>query len=168
MTINTISLIGMPGAGKSTVGVLLAKELGLNFVDSDLLIQVRHGATLQTLLEAEGYLALRRMEEEVLLEMPLDRTLVATGGSAVYSAPAMARLHAAGPVVFIDVPLTLLRERVACAPDRGIACPAGQDLGDVFREREPLYRAHADITVSGVQESADALAHLLAVRLTAA
>jgi len=129
---------------------------------------VRHGATLQTLLEAEGYLALRRMEEEVLLEMPLDRTLVATGGSAVYSAPAMARLHAAGPVVFIDVPLTVLRERVASAPDRGIACPAGQDLGDVFREREPLYRAHADITVSGVQESADALAHLLAVRLTAA
>ena len=94
---STISLIGMPGAGKSTIGVLLAKELGLSFVDTDLIIQVRHNASLQELLDDHGHLQLRYYEEEVLLDIPLAHTLVATGGSAVYSEAAMRRLRHAGP-----------------------------------------------------------------------
>ena len=162
---NTISLIGMPGAGKSTVGVLLAKELGLNFVDTDLLIQVHNGATLQVILDRQGYLALRRLEENVLLNIPLADTLVATGGSAVYSAASMQRLRAAGPIVFIDAPLAVLLQRVDNANVRGIACAPRQDLADVYRERQPLYQASADITVAGDQPSAETTARMLAGQL---
>ena len=155
---NTVSLIGMPGAGKSSVGVLLAKMLGLNFLDTDLVIQVRHGATLQEILDAQGYLALRALEEAVLLQVPLESTLVSTGGSAVYSAAAMQRLAAAGPLVFIDVPLPVLRERVDNEDQRGIACAPGQSFIDLFAERQALYRHHATITIDGASQSVEATA----------
>ncbi|MEE4661012.1 MAG: shikimate kinase [Halieaceae bacterium] len=147
MDVSTVTVIGMPGTGKSTVGVLLAKRLGLAFSDVDLLIQAREGELLQATLERVGYLALRAIEEAVILDMPLENRLVATGGSAVYSDAAMQRLGAAGPRVFLQTPLEQLRERVARNPDRGIACPPGQSLEDVFEERVPLYRRYADITV---------------------
>ncbi len=162
---DTISLIGMPGAGKSTVGVLLAKELGLNFIDTDLLIQVHNGATLQVILEQQGYLALRQLEENVLLNIPLADTLIATGGSAIYSVTSMQRLRAAGPMVFIDASLPVLLQRVDNADVRGIACEPAQDLADVYRERQPLYQASADITVAGDQQSAEAIARVLARQL---
>jgi shikimate kinase len=154
----TVSLIGMPGAGKSTVGVLLAKRLGLDFVDTDLLIQVRHHATLQEIVDARGYLELRKLEEEVLLEMTLEDRVVSTGGSAVYSETAMRRLAAAGPLVHIDVPLEVLRTRIIDESGRGIARPPGQDLEGVFGEREPLYRAYANFTVADPALSAEATA----------
>jgi shikimate kinase len=148
----------MPGAGKSTVGVLLAKRLGLNFVDTDLLIQVRHHATLQEIVDKHGYLELRSMEEQVLLDMPLQDSLISTGGSAVYSETAMRRLAAAGPLVHIDVPLEVLRGRIIDESGRGIARPPGQDLAAVYREREPLYRKYADFTVADPSLSAEATA----------
>lgn len=157
----TVSLIGMPGAGKSTVGVLLAKHLGLNFVDTDLLIQVRHQASLQDIMDRMGYLHLRQLEEDVLLDMPLADSLVSTGGSAVYSAPAMARLGAAGPLVHIDVPLTVLKSRIDDEDGRGIARPKGQDLAAVFAEREPLYQTFADFTVSAENLTAEATARAI-------
>jgi shikimate kinase len=157
----TVSLIGMPGAGKSTVGVLLAKRLGLNFVDTDLLIQVRHRETLQDIMDRMGYLHLRQLEEEVLLDTPLADRLVSTGGSAVYSAAAMARLGAAGPLVHIDVPLAVLRERIEDEDGRGIARPPGQDLEAVFAERDPLYRKYANFTVSAETLSAEATARAI-------
>ena len=166
MSHDTISLIGMPGAGKSSVGVLLAKLLGLNFVDSDLLIQVRKSASLQAILERDGYLRLRQLEEEVLLETPLAATLLATGGSAVYSEAAMSRLRQLGPVVFIDTPLPVLMERVDDEDQRGIARAPGQDLRDVFAERQPLYQRYAEITVASEQQSAEMTARLLARQLT--
>ena len=159
MDLNTLTVIGMPGTGKSSVGVLLAKRLGLAFSDVDLLIQAREGELLQATLERVGYLALRSIEETVILEMPLDKSLVATGGSAVYSDAAMRRLGAAGPRVFLQTPLALLQARVAQNPDRGIACPPGQTLADVFEERVPLYRRYADITVDcRAQDSAEDVA----------
>ena len=154
----TVSLIGMPGAGKSTVGVLLAKFLGLNFVDTDLLIQVQNHATLQELVDTRGYLELRELEEKVLLEMSLQDSLVSTGGSVIYSDRAMRRLGAAGPIVHIDVPLEVLRQRIEDEDGRGIARPPGQDLSGVFLEREPLYRKYADFTVSDGELSAQATA----------
>lgn len=147
MDFQTVSLIGMPGAGKSTIGVLLAKRLGFNFVDTDLLIQVRRGEPLQDTVDALGFEAFCALEESVLLEMELARHLVATGGSVVYSERVMKRLAAAGPVVFLDVPLPVLVQRVEAQPDRGIAFGPGQTLEDVYRERRPLYLRHAGVTI---------------------
>ncbi len=151
----------MPGAGKSTVGVLLAKHLGLNFVDTDLLIQVRHHATLQEIVDTRGYLELREMEEQVLLEVPLQDSLISTGGSVVYSATTMRRLASAGSLVHIDVPLEVLRQRIDDEDGRGIARPPEQDLVGVFQEREPLYQKYADFTVSGANLSAEATARVI-------
>jgi shikimate kinase len=160
--LETVSLIGMPGAGKSTVGVMLAKLLGLGFTDSDLVIQVRHGKSLQAILNESGYLHLRQLEEEVLLDIDLAQQLISTGGSAVYSSRGMLRLKSAGPVVFLDVPLAELRQRVDNAHQRGIAHPPGQDFADVFAERQPLYLQYADLVVDAAAQSAEATARLIA------
>lgn len=165
MRYRTVSLIGMPGAGKSTVGVLVAKRLGLNFVDSDLLIQVRAGLTLQQIIDAEGYLALRSLEEEILLEMPLDDFLVATGGSVVYSERGMRRLQAAGPIVYLECALNVLAQRVAAHSERGIAAPQGHDFAAIYRERVPLYERYADVRVAGDAQSAEETAELIAREL---
>lgn len=144
---STISLTGMPGAGKSTIGVLLAKLTGLAFNDTDLAIQVQAGATLQEIVDSRGHLALREIEEEILLAVPLEGAVVATGGSVVYSEAIMRRLQAAGPVVYLKVGLATLEQRVAAAPPRGIACDAGDSFAAVYRERTPLYERYADIIV---------------------
>lgn len=116
MSAAAISLIGMPGAGKSTVGVALAKSAKLGFIDSDLEIQLREGVSLQHIVEHKGYLALRTIEEEVLLTMPLSHCVVATGGSAIYSGKAMQRLSRAGPLVYLRAELATLQKRVARHP----------------------------------------------------
>lgn len=145
---STISLIGMPGADKSTVGVLLAKLTGLAFNDTDLEIQVQAGATLQEIIDRSSHIALRALEEKILLAVPLQRSVIATGGSVVYSDRIMQRLKRAGPVVYLDVSLPTLEARVAAAPPRGIASDAGHSYADIFEERTPLYRRYADITVA--------------------
>ncbi len=147
----TISLIGMPGVGKSTVGVLLAKRCGLRFVDSDLDIQVAGGTTLQELLERDGYRALRALEERVLLQLPLPGAVLSTGGSAVYSVPVMNRLAAAGPVIYLRASLDTLQCRVAANPLRGIASDGAQSFADIYRERTPLYQQFATLQVDTEQ-----------------
>ena len=147
MPATTISLIGMPGAGKSTIGVVLAKLSGLRFVDTDLNIQVQAGATLQQLLDSKGYQYLRSLEEEVLLGIELGGAIIATGGSVVYSEVVMRQLTNAGPVVYLQADLPTLQQRVAAAPLRGIACATGQDFADIFAERTPLYTRYADLVV---------------------
>jgi len=146
----SVILIGMPGAGKSTIGVLLAKELGLGFLDTDLSIQLREGRTLQEILDGSDYLELRRIEQEVLLATDCHNLVVATGGSAVYSEPAMTHLRACGPVVFLDVPVEVLRRRIHNYDSRGIARRPDQSFADLFAERTALYRRHADVTVTCV------------------
>ncbi len=145
---DSVILIGMPGAGKSTIGVLLAKELGLGFLDTDLSIQTREGRTLQSILDGSDYLELRRIEEEVLLATDCHGLVVATGGSAVYSEAAMARLRACGPVVYLDVPVDVLRRRIHNYDTRGIARRPDQSFAELFEERTALYRKHADLTVT--------------------
>ena len=157
-TATTISLIGMPGAGKSTIGVVLAKLGGLAFVDTDLDIQLKANATLQQILEREGYRRLRAIEQEVLLAISLKRSVVATGGSVVYSEEAMARLKKSGPVVYLELDLPTLQRRVSTAPPRGIASDAGQDYAEIFAERTPLYRHYADFTINAGSGSPEALA----------
>lgn len=166
-TWNTISLIGMPGAGKSTVGVILAKLIGLRFVDTDLDIQVRENATLQEILERQSHLRLREIEQEVLLQVVLDRALISTGGSVVYSEPAMARLKAAGPVVYLKADLPTLESRIAAAPMRGIASAQEQTFHDIYRERTPLYERYADISIDACAGTADEVAAGVLARLNA-
>lgn len=155
----------MPGAGKSTVGVILAKLTGLRFADTDLDIQVRENATLQQILERHDYRYLRAVEQDVLLDIALDHTIVSTGGSAVYSDAAMGRLCAAGPVVYLETDLATLERRVAAAPLRGIACDATHSYAQVFAERTPLYRRYADITVDAGKGCADDVAAEILRRL---
>lgn len=144
----TISLIGMPGSGKSTAGVILAKRTGLRFVDTDLEIQQKAQATLQEILEQFGYLHLRAIEQDVLMACSLERAVIATGGSVVYSERAMARLRNAGIVAYLDTALETLQRRVAAAPLRGIASDSAQSYAQIFAERTPLYQRYADITIS--------------------
>ena len=162
---DTISLIGMPGAGKSTVGVILAKLTGLRFVDTDLDIQLREGATLQQIIEHQGYRYLRDVEEKVLLEIPLEHAIISTGGSVVYSEAAMQRLARAGPVVYLAADLVSLERRVAAAPLRGIACDPSQGYAGVYAERTPLYRRYADITVDATAGTADEVAAAILLKL---
>jgi shikimate kinase len=154
----TISLIGMPGAGKSTVGVLLAKMAGLGFRDTDLDIQLHAKATLQEILEREGHLSLRAIEQEILLEIPLGNSVISTGGSVVYSEAAMTRLASAGPVIYLKSDFATLEQRVASTPNRGIASGAEQGFAEVFAERIPLYQRYADITIDTVRFTAEEVA----------
>jgi shikimate kinase len=161
----TISLIGMPGAGKSTVGVILAKLTGLRFCDTDLDIQVRENATLQDIVETRGYRYLRSVEEQVILEVDLDHAIISTGGSAVYSEACMRRLNAAGPVVYLEADLPTLEQRVAAAPLRGIAAEPSRTFAEVYAERTPLYRRYAGLTVDATAGCAEDIANSILCRL---
>lgn len=144
---SNIVLVGMPGAGKSTVGVILAKYTGRDFVDTDVLIQLAEGCSLQEILDAEGYLGLRAAEERAILALRVRRTVIATGGSAVYSAAAMAHLRAEGVVVFLDVPAETIRGRIRDYATRGIARRPEQTFEQLFEERAALYRKCADVVL---------------------
>ena len=140
-------LIGMPGAGKSTVGVLLAKHLGLGFVDTDLLIQGRAGRRLQEIVDGGGFAELRRLEEDAILAIEARGAVIATGGSAVYSARAMEHLARLGTPVYLRAGLELLESRIDDYDRRGIANPSGQSFAEIFAERAPLYERCAELTV---------------------
>jgi len=154
----SVVLIGMPGAGKSTVGVLLAKKIALDFTDTDLLIQTRHGHALQNIVDTQGYLALRKIEETVILSMNCDHQVIATGGSAVYSAAAMDYLKKHAVAVFLDVALEDIKKRVRDFDSRGIARRADQTFDDLFGERVPLYQKYADITIDCQNKNQDEIA----------
>jgi shikimate kinase len=159
-----ITLIGMPGAGKSTVGVLLSKRLALDFVDSDLVIQVREGKPLQQVLNDEGYLGLRAIEAEVLLSLDPVGCVIATGGSAVYSPEAMRHLGARSRIVWLDVPLEELRRRIRDYETRGIARRPDQSFEELFAERMALYAKYAEIRIECAQMSQeDALERIIAM-----
>ena len=151
MSALNLILIGMPACGKSTLGVMAAKALGWDFLDTDVHVQVRERATLQALIEARGVAAFKALEAEHVRALTLDRTVVATGGSVVFSAAAMAHLRALGRVVWLQVGLDELARRVGDLAARGVLHRPGQTLGDILLEREPLYRrfAHAAVRCDG-------------------
>ena len=145
---SNLVLIGMPGSGKSTVGVILAKRAGRYFVDTDVLIQTARQRTLQDIVDTDGYLALRKIEEEVLLDLVVRTHVIATGGSAVYSNPAMEHLKADGIVIFLNADLDTLAALVHDFRTRGLAKRSDQSFADLFAERFPLYTKYADITIN--------------------
>ena len=146
---DNITLIGMPGSGKSTVGVLLAKALGYQFIDTDLVIQQREGLLLQELLDQRGLDAFLDAEEQAVLGLQCDshRTVIAPGGSAVCRERAMEHLRALGRVLYLRVPLPELERRIDNITTRGIAMAPGQTLADLYAYRAPLYERFAGAAV---------------------
>lgn len=142
-----IVLIGMPAAGKSTVGVLLAKKLAMEFVDTDILIQQRRRSGLQEIVDTFGYRALREIEEEVIVSLDVSNAVIATGGSAVYSGKAVTHLRENGKLVYLKADRERLLARIDDYATRGIAAPADQTFESLFEERTGLYERYGDVVI---------------------
>lgn len=147
MNKDNIVLIGMPGVGKSTVGVILAKLLGYQFVDADLLIQKEEGKLLRDIIEERGTEGFIQVENRVNAAIEADHTIIATGGSVVYGTEAMAHLCEIGTVIYLKLPFQLLEKRLADIKGRGVVLREGQTLEELFKERSPLYEKYADIEI---------------------
>lgn len=147
MSVSNLVLIGMPGSGKSTVGVLLAKQTSRDFVDTDILIQNAERQSLQSILDSRGYLALREIEERILCGLNCTNHVIATGGSAVYSRSAMEHLAKDGLIVFLQVALQVLEARDLGLATRGIAKRPDQSFADLYEERCALYSRYAQVVI---------------------
>ncbi|MCM1121881.1 MAG: shikimate kinase [Eubacterium sp.] len=147
MNKDNIILIGMPGAGKSTVGVVLAKKLGYAFVDSDLVIQSREGRLLHEIISARGVEGFWKVEETVNASMDEHRTVIATGGSAVYGSRAMEHFKQIGTIVYLKLSCGAIAERLGDLSERGVTLRDGQGLQELYEERVPLYERYADVVV---------------------
>ncbi len=151
-----IILIGMPGCGKSTVGVLLAKALGTGFIDTDLIIQVQQRNTLQRLIDLNGLDSFKRFEENALLSVSEEANMViATGGSAVFCEKGMRYLKRNGICIYLELPIYDLHIRLANIKTRGIACRRGESLEEILAERAPLYAKYADIKIDCTDKSSE-------------
>jgi len=150
-------LIGMPGVGKSTLGVLLAKDLSRPFVDTDIHIQTMEGRSLQAIIMEEGIEHFKELEEAYVLGLKCEGSVVATGGSVIYSPAAMKHLRTAGVSLLLELSLPLLEKRIRNMDARGIVRAPGQDLGILYEERRPLYQRYADIRISCDQKDHEQL-----------
>ena len=142
-----IILIGMPGSGKSTVGVVLAKVLGYQFIDSDLLIQEREGRLLHEIMEQEGIERFIQIENEVNATIQADKSVIATCGSVIYGREAMEHLRELGTVISLKLGYKPLTRRLGNLKDRGVVLKEGQTLEDLYKERAPLYEKYAHIAI---------------------
>ncbi|MBO5756339.1 MAG: shikimate kinase [Clostridia bacterium] len=145
----SIILIGMPSCGKSTLGVLLAKKLGMEFIDSDLLIQKKHQKLLHELIKEHGNDGFLEIESEVNCSMTEQNAVIATGGSAVYSEAAMRHFATIGKIVYIHISYEEMEARLGDFAHRGVVMPEGYTLRDLYNERAALYEKYAHVTVSG-------------------
>ncbi len=156
---SNIVLIGMAGAGKSTVGAELAKLLELGFVDIDTLIEEQRQTPLQDLLHDLGVQGFRQLEERVILSMEYQNHIIATGGSAIYSEAGMQYLKHSSVFVLLDVSLQILQQRVGDFSERGLVKTEHQSFAQLFEERLPLYRKHADLVTACTEKSLSAICH---------
>lgn len=158
---SNIVLIGMPGVGKSTIGVILAKILGYHFLDSDLVIQEREKRLLHQIIEEDGTKGFLKIENEVNASLDVERTIVATGGSVIYGKEAMEHLKEIGKIVYLKADYSTIRKRLGNLEKRGVALKPGQTLKDLYDERTALYEKYADVTVDehglGTEETIDAV-----------
>ena len=145
---NNIILIGMPGAGKCTVGVILAKLMGYKFIDSDLLIQRQEESLLKDIIKEKGLEGFIEIENKVNSEIKAEETIIATGGSVIYGKEAMSHLSNIGTVIYIKLSMENLKDRLGNMKQRGVALKRGQNLEDLYEERTPLYEKYSDIIVN--------------------
>ena len=154
---NNIVLIGMPGVGKSTVGVILAKELGYQFVDADLLIQKQENRLLKEIIASEGVDGFIAIENQVNASIRAERTVIATGGSVVYGKEAMEHLKKIATVIYLKLSYQSLRKRLGNLKNRGVVLRNGQTLKDLYEERVALYEQYADVIIDeenkGIEET---------------
>ena len=160
---NSISLIGMAGAGKSSIGLELAKQLNFQFIDSDALIEAKFNQTLQSILDDSGYLKLRDIEEETILSIELSNSVLATGGSAVYSAKAMQHLKQNSLVIYLEVPFDQILQRVPSFLDRGFAKQPNQSIEDAFQERQALYVESAHHAILNTDDLSSCITKILSL-----
>lgn len=147
MNKKNIILIGMPGVGKSTVGVILAKILGYHFIDSDLVIQHQEQRLLKEIIEQEGIDGFLAIENQVNAGIRTEKAIIATGGSAVYGKEAMEHFQQTGTIIYLKLEFEELRKRLGDIKNRGVVVREGQTLHDLYAERIPLYEKYADITI---------------------
>ena len=143
-----ITLIGMPGAGKSTVGVVLAKRMGMDFIDTDLIIQKEYNKTLAEIINEKGIEEFKKVENDVISKLELDNTIIATGGSAVYGKEAMKHLRDISKVVYIQLSEENIEDRLGDLNERGVVLEDGETLQELYDERIPLYKKYAHIIVN--------------------
>lgn len=162
---SNIVLIGMPGCGKSTAGILLAKALGKDFLDTDVVMQAREGRFLQQILDEEGIDAFLERECRAVCSVQTQNTVIATGGSVVYGARAMEHLRENGRIVYIRLPYEEVVRRIHNLSSRGVALRPGETLEDEYARRCPLYERYADLTLDGagstLEESVDRLRRMI-------
>jgi shikimate kinase len=142
-----IILTGMPGAGKSTVGVILAKTLGMNFIDTDIVLQENSGRMLQEIINTEGIDAFLQAEESVIVSLNGENTIIATGGSVVFSEKSMQYLKKQGIIIYLSLSYEEMARRIRNITTRGIVLAADQSLLDLYNQRLPLYEKYADRTI---------------------
>jgi len=160
-----IVLIGMPGSGKSTIGVLLAKALGMPFIDTDLIIQQKNGKLLQEIIDSEGLERFLEIEEQVVLDLDVEEYVIATGGSVIYKEKGMQSLKRNGLMVYLELEYAEIESRIKNMKTRGIAMQKGYTLLRLYNERIPLYKKYADIVVNcsgkGIEETVEAIVNAL-------
>lgn len=144
---DNLVLIGMPGVGKSTVGVILAKVLGYEFLDSDLLIQKEEKALLREIIDEKGLDGFLDIENRVNSSIEASNAVIATGGSVVYCQEAMQHLKEIGTIIYLKLDYSILRRRLGNLKGRGVVLREGQTLKGLFDERTPLYEKYADVVV---------------------
>jgi shikimate kinase len=145
---NNIILIGMPGSGKSTLGVVLAKKLGYKFIDSDLVIQEKYEKTLERIIEEHGDAGFIAIENEVNCSINAEHAVIATGGSAVYGAEAMKHFKSIGKIIYLEVSKEEIEDRLGSLKERGVVSNGKQTIREIYEDRRMLYKKYADITVS--------------------
>lgn len=152
---SNIILVGMPASGKSTIGVILAKTLGMSFIDTDLIIQKNEGKLLQEIIDKQGLSEFLKAEERAILSLDCEKTVVATGGSAVLCESAMNHLKSMGKVIYLQVDCDVLEKRLYNIKTRGIACKKGESTKDIYNSRKEYYEKYADITVNTTNNSVE-------------
>ena len=159
---SNLTLIGMPGAGKSTVGIILARDLSFGFIDTDVLIQINQQKSLQQILDESDHLNLRKIEEHEIMKLNIRKHVIATGGSAAYSTNAMSHLLNISKVIFLEVSFEEIERRIHNFKTRGIAKLKDQTFRDLYDERQSLYKKYAEIIIDCNQSDQEEIAMRIA------
>ena len=160
---NNITFIGMAGCGKSTIGEVLSSQLGISFVDTDLLIEEKFKLSLEQLKKEKGYEFVRQAEEEEILGLDEKIKVISTGGSAVYSEKSMLHLSSFSKIIFINTPLDEIKQRIGDGQERGLAAPEGLSIDEIYKERVHLYNKWADIKLNGDKSIEDLISKIISL-----